>query len=120
MTRVHLTERALADIGEIERYSIEQWGPRVADRYLDDLNEALNRLAESPGLLCARPEYSGRLRFYAVREHVLVCDAIGSRVFVLTVWHGAMDFVGRLDAIEPQLVLEAELLARRIESARGS
>jgi len=115
MTSVHLTDRALSDIDEIEKFSVEQWVSQVAAQYLSDLGAALGRLEESPELLCERPEYSGRLRFYGVREHILVCDMLIERIFVLTVWHGAMDLLGRLNRLEPQLVYEAELLARRIE-----
>ncbi|MGE3424828.1 MAG: type II toxin-antitoxin system RelE/ParE family toxin [Dehalococcoidia bacterium] len=118
MSRLHLTDRALSDIDRIERYSVERWGQRVADEYLADLNEALARLAEDSSLFRTRHDYCGRLRFYSVREHVFVGDVIGSDAFVLTVWHGSMDFIERLGELEPSLLQEAELLARRIEGGR--
>jgi hypothetical protein len=55
-----------------------------------------------------------RLRFYAVREHVLICDVIGDRIFVLAVRHAVMDLPRRIAELEPQLIHEAELLARQI------
>ena len=115
MTSVHLTERALAALDEIERTTIRRWGAAVASEYLTDLGAALGRLQDNPGLLRERPEFPGRLRFYTVREHLLVCDVLADRVFVLAVWHGAMDLVSRLERLEPQLALEAELLAQQIE-----
>jgi len=120
MTSVHLTDRAMLDIDEIERYSVRKWGERVAARYLDDLDAALGRLAESPNLLQERPGTSLRLRFYPVREHVLICDVIGDRIFVLAVRHAVMDLPRRIAELEPQLVLEAELLARRIAARDAS
>ncbi len=83
MAAVHLTRRALFDIEEIDLYSIERWGERVAEQYLADLYAGAARLGESPNLLKERPETSLRLRFYRVREHVLVCDVIGGNVYVL-------------------------------------
>lgn len=71
MTGVYLTDRALADIDAIDRYSAEHWGPPTADVYLVDLNEALCRLAEDLTLFKTRHDYMGRLRFYRVREHVI-------------------------------------------------
>jgi len=44
MSRLHLTERALADIDEIDRDSADRWGQRVADEYVADLGAALDRL----------------------------------------------------------------------------
>ena len=114
MTKLLLTDRALTDIDAIERYSVERWGRRVADQYLADLDAALGRLAEDLSLFKGRHDYTGRLRFHRVREHVLVGDVIGGVGFVLTVWHGSMDFIDRLPDIEPGLLHEAEIMARQI------
>ena len=119
MTSLHLTSRALADIDEIYRYSIERWGQRVADQYLSDLEDALGRLARDLSLLKRRHDYPGRLRFHRVREHVLVGDLIGGAGLILSVWHGSMDFVDRLATLEPELMYEAESMARQIESKKG-
>ncbi len=116
MTGIHLTDRDLSDIDEIERYSVKRWGQRVADQYLTDLGEALGRLGEDLSLFKGRLDYTGRLRFYRVREHVIVGDVIGGVGFVLTVWHGSMDFIDRLPRLEPELLDEAELMARQIEA----
>lgn len=118
MSKLLLTDRTLADIDAIERYSVERGGRRVADQYLADLNAALGRLEEDLSLFKGRHDYTGRLRFYSVREHVLVGDVIGDVGFVLTVWHGSMDLIDRLPRIEPDLMLEAEIMARQIEGRR--
>lgn len=118
MPEVHLSRRALFDIADIDQYSIEKWGERIATKYLDDLYAAAARLGESPNLLQGRPDTSMRLRFYRVREHVLICDVIGDRIFVLAVRHAVMDLPSRLAELEPQLIHEAEIMARQIGSER--
>ncbi len=118
MSKLLLTDRALTDIDAIDRYSVERWGRRVADQYLADLDAALGRLADDLSLFKGRQDYTGRLRFYSVREHVLVGDAIGDLGFVLTVWHGSMDFIDRLPKLEPDLLHEAEIMASQIEGER--
>jgi len=112
--RVHLARCALLDIEEIHAYSIERWGRDVAERYLDDLDSALRRLTELPSLLQERPEDSLRLRFYPVRQHVLICDVIAGQIYVLALRHASMDLPRRLAELEPQLVYEAQLLHDRI------
>ena len=114
MPDVHLSRRALYDIEAIDQHSIESWGERVAAKYLADLFSGAARLGESPSLLRATPHTSLRLRFYRVREHVLICDKIGECILVLAVRHAAMDLPRRLLEIEPQLLHEAEILARQI------
>ena len=118
MSRLLLTDRALADIDAIARYSVERWGSRVADQYLADLDAALGRLADDLSLFRERHDYTGRLRFYSVREHVLVGDVIGETGFVLAVWHGSIDFIDRLPELEPELLREAEIMVSQIESGR--
>ena len=119
MADVHFARRALRDIQAIDQWSVENWGERVAAKYLADLYAGAARLGESPVLLQARPETSLRLRFYNVREHVLICDMLGDRVFVLAVRHAVMDLPQRVAELEPHLVHEAELLAAQIESGPG-
>ena len=119
MSELHLTERALGDLLEIERFSLENRGPRVADRYMADPGEAPGRLMQDLSLFRPRHDYAGRLRFYRVREHVLVGDVVGGVGYILTVWHGSMDFIERLPELEPQLRQEAEFMARGIEEEQG-
>jgi len=38
MAHVEFTRRAALDLAEIEEYSIEHWGERVASQYLDAFN----------------------------------------------------------------------------------
>ncbi len=113
MSKLLLTDRALTDIDAIDRYSVERWGRQVADQYLVDQDAALGRLADDLSLFKGRHDYTGRLRFYSVREHVLVGDVV-----VLTVWHGSMDFIDRLPKLEPDLLQEAEIMASQIEGER--
>ena len=113
MTEVVLTSRSLRDINQIDAYSIETFGQNVADEYIADIDRAITLLSESPDLLRAQPEISGRLCFYRVRRHFLVCDVIDGRIYVLTVIYGSMDLPNRIGELEPQLIRESELMAQR-------
>ena len=48
MACLGISRRATRDIEEIRRFSVERWGERVAEEYLDSIEQALDRL---PGLL---------------------------------------------------------------------
>lgn len=113
MTEVVFSRRALRDLNKIDRYSIANFGTRVADQYMAAFDRAVDLLMHNPGLLRENSELSGRLLFYRVREHLLICGAFGQQVFVPAVVHGSMDLARRLAEMEPRLLLEAEILGRK-------
>lgn len=115
-TAIALTHRALADLREIERYSVQEWGHKAADRYLNEIEAALNRLRESPAILRMEPEFSPGLWFYRVQKHVLVCDMDQNQILVLTVLHTSMDLSARLAELQPRLMAEAEWLREKLRS----
>lgn len=112
---VLLTNRALEDIAEIEDYSKEKWGEEVAARYVDDLEQAFGRLREHPDLLHRAPVLHPSLGFYSVNRHMLIGARHPQATVVLTVTHQKMDIPARLAELQPELVLEVELLQRRLE-----
>lgn len=114
MAYVGLSRRALLDIEEIERFSVERWGQRVADEYLDSIQEALARLRDKPSLLKSKADVSPYFSVYRVRQHFLVGVIVDRNVYILAVRHGMMDLPNRLVELEPQLLVEAELLHRSL------
>lgn len=119
MAFVSLTRRAFRDLDGIERYSIERWGKAVAEGYLGDIQQGLNRLRENPRLLRTKDGISPHFSLYRVREHFLVCTLSADRIYVLTIKHGSMDLPSRLAELEPQLLQEAELLRRALGKKIG-
>ena len=116
---IHLTDRALRDIASIEAYSIEQFGKRVASKYIDKLESGINYIAENPSLLREETPFHRSLRFYRVEKHLLVCEtAIDTRVIILTVLHASMDVPSRLADLEPSLKAEVEMLAKKVRDAQ--
>jgi plasmid stabilization system protein ParE len=114
---VKLTDRAHFDLQEIEDYSLQRWGRKVADRYLEDIQTALSLLQENPALLQDKSAISTHFKFYRVREHFLVCIKLKDVLLVLTIKHGQMDLSSRIGELEPTLVQEANLLYQRLVAA---
>jgi toxin ParE1/3/4 len=114
MKKLRLTDRAHYDLQEIERYSIQTWGKKVADRYLENIQTALSLLQEKPELLRQKPQISSHFKLYPVREHFLVCIELKDFLLVLTIKHGQMDLPTRITELEATLVKEANLLHQRL------
>ena len=101
-----LTERALRDIADIERFSVAQWGKTAAAKYISDIEAALSLLQENAALLRTEEELHPELRFYRVNKHVLVCDVQQDTIFLLTVIHASRDIPSRLAEMQPSLMME--------------
>jgi len=112
--RLALTRRAIEDLRQIERHSVKEWGRKVADKYLDDVTAALDRISQSPQLLQDNRVGIPGLSFYRIRRHVLVCDYRDNSVIVLTVIHTSMDLPARLLELESRLLTEAQILRARL------
>lgn len=112
--RLALTRRAIEDLRQIERHSVKEWGRKVADEYLDDVTDALDRISQSPQLLQDDRVGIPGLSFYRIRRHVLVCDYRDNSVIVLTVIHTSMDLPARLLELESRLLTEAQILRARL------
>ncbi len=117
MAYVEFSRRAALDLVKIEQYSVERWGRKVADRYLDGFNHAVERLQENPDLLKNKQDLSSRLKFYRVERHSLLCDVIDGNIYVVAIRHGSMDLPTMLAELEPRLIDEAELLHRQFLTA---
>lgn len=113
-----LTHRALDDIAEIETYSAKEWGRRTAKKYLADVEAALERLQEDPGLLRPETGFHDKLCFYRVNRHLLACDVDAKAIIVLTVIHASRDIPSRLAELQPGLSAEVELMRKKLPSGK--
>ena len=111
---IKLTDRAHNDLQEIADYSLQRWGRKRANRYLEDIQTALSLLQENPDLLRNKSDISSHFKFYRVREHFLVCIKLKDVLLVLTIKHGEMDLPNRVLELEPTLLQEADLLHQRL------
>ena len=111
---IKLTDRAFDDLADIESYSIETWGNDVADKYLDGIEASLNLLQENSGLLQELEGFSGKLKYYRVKNHFLICTELDEFIIVLTIKHVQMDVIAQLIKLAPSLMIEMELLHHRL------
>jgi len=96
VTRAVLQRPAEADLREIWTYSAEKWDANQADRYLDTIAEAIERLVHEPlrGRACddLRPGY----RRQRVGSHVIFYVVEEMGISVARSLHQHMDYEGRL------------------------
>jgi plasmid stabilization system protein ParE len=116
--KIKLTKRAILDVALVKRYSQKKWGSRVAEEYVASIEKALQLISSNHSLLRQKSEIPGRLRFYTVRQHVLVGVFVSGVPYILTIKHCAMDLPTRLRELEPGLQVEVEYCHKSCEAAR--
>ncbi|MGB8817375.1 MAG: type II toxin-antitoxin system RelE/ParE family toxin [Rhizobiaceae bacterium] len=76
------------DIESIADY-IAQDNPNAALRWIDDIEEKLNAIAETPKLGAHRPEIMEDLRTVALGKYIICYRPIVGGAEILRVFHGA-------------------------------
>lgn len=87
---------ASADIANIHHYSIEQFGPAIAEDYLTGLDLAISGLADFPELGQLQHGLTQPFRALTYRSHRIYYVFDGNTIFVIRILHHAMNAATRL------------------------
>lgn len=90
MARVFFTRRAREDLIDIWSH-IAKDDPHAADRVLDRLNEAANRLAEHPEMGAARDDIRPGLRYRVIGSYLLLYRLVDAGVEIVRAVHARRD-----------------------------
>lgn len=96
MPKLKVAKAARADLKDILKYSVREFGDRVADRYAEDLEATIANLSANPSL---GREFRARGRSYMqynCRSHSIFYTVHADEVTVVRVLHLAMDFTRHL------------------------
>ncbi|MGN7246933.1 type II toxin-antitoxin system RelE/ParE family toxin [Janibacter anophelis] len=94
MSRYRLTPAAQRDLSSIWDFTEERWSVEQAQKYLREIQVAIEWVAEDPGRGRSREEVRTGYHSYAVGSHVVFYLQRSSHVEVVRVLHQRMD-VGR-------------------------
>lgn len=88
------------DLIEIWLYTVKEWGEQQADKYLDDLDAAIQLLAEQPLICRERVDLVPPVRIQHHGHHLIVYLALDDGINVVRVLHENMDVDSHLDKPE--------------------
>ncbi len=97
MKRLVLTEIARADLASIRRFSIRSWGQDQTSRYIDALRDTMKGLVRGTVTTHARDDLRPGILMATSGRHSIFFEADDSRILVLRVLHGRMDYRRHLD-----------------------
>ena len=91
MHKYRLTPSAKSDLIEIWNYTVETWGEKQAEKYLQDIENKLNQLAANPELGRRRPEISPGYYSFPAQKHIIFYLNSGRHIDIIGILHGKMD-----------------------------
>jgi len=91
MALYKFTARAEADLEDIIRHTLEQWGSAQARRYLDGLEQRCQLLANNPGAGVTRDRLAVGLHSFPYESHILYYVKQSDGITIVRVLHKYMD-----------------------------
>jgi toxin ParE1/3/4 len=96
VSRYLLTPASRRDLSDIWDYTVERWGSRRAEKYIRDVQEAIELLAETPQVGRGRAEVRDGYSSYSCGRHVVFYKIFSSHIEVIRILHQRMDFGSHL------------------------
>ena len=90
MGMFRLTRDAKADLIKIRHYTIKQWGIKQSQKYLSDLRQTIELLAETPALGRSRQDVGSEVFSFPHASHVIYYFAHKQKIVVFGVLHKSM------------------------------
>jgi len=105
--KYRLTPQADADLEDIFFYTFRRWGLPQAEKYLGELNEYMQKLAEGKlkGKSCKQLVQKSllqegqtveNLNYFHANKHYIIYQTVKSGVDILTLYHDQMNLEHRL------------------------
>lgn len=96
MKAIHKSALAKQDLIDIWLYTLESWGIAQADKYLDQINEALEAISHNPGLGISCDEIRKGYKKFHTNKHVVFYKYCNITINVIRVLSNKMDDAAHL------------------------
>lgn len=90
MLAYHITPDARADLIDIRRYTVQQWGESQSQSYLSELRQTIRLLAETPSLGKSRSDVGTEVLSFPHTSHVIYYVEHDHHIVVFAVLHQRM------------------------------
>lgn len=114
MRRFHLTRRAFMDLEDVYTLSVEQWGTKVAQKYLRDIYQCFQKIADLPEIGSSRQVRSEPFLMYPARKHFVIYEKFKESVVIATILHQVRDIESILQELGSAFREEIEQLKKSI------
>ena len=113
MADYFITRRAALDLQEIYGHSVERWGERVADEYLETVYRVFAQLTDSPELGKLRQKRSSPFLMYPAGNHFVIYDTFPKGIIILTLLHQVRKIESIIENLGPSFIYEITFLKKQ-------
>ena len=113
MSGYYLTRHAAHDLQDIYGRSVETWGERVANEYLEAVYGVFEMLAKSPELGQARRERSNPFLMYPANKHFVIYDTFPQGTIIVTLLHQVRRIENIIQKLDSAFFIEIDELKKR-------
>ena len=92
-----LTPDAQADLIEIRRYTLEQWGEIQSKKYLSELRQTIRLLSEVPAIGKQRPDVDSGVYSFPGASHIIYYTLSEQQLIVFGILHKSMAPIAHLE-----------------------
>ena len=98
MAKYHLTNKAVEDLTNIWKYTVDAWSERQADDYYNMLIASCQKITENPQLFGLKyEEIAEGLYGYRANKHIIFYRIlIGGDILIIRILHQRMDLKHRM------------------------
>ncbi len=86
-----LSPEAISDLQDIYLFTIDEWGEKQAEKYLNEIYAVFDRLTQHHSIGRSRDELEAGLRSIPIGAHVIFFMLWQSDIAIVRVLHGARD-----------------------------
>lgn len=110
--RILLTDHFYDELEKLIEFSTIEWGAELTQKYLEDIDDALELISQNPNVLITRDSISSNFNTYLVNKHWLICHRFKETVIVLTTIHTSRNVIENLTEFEPILIQQIKTLSK--------
>jgi len=88
---LHVSDEAIDDLVEIDRFTERNWGRHKADEYVESLQSAFNDLCQFPSIGRWRKGIPRGMRIWTAKRHLIFYRAVDTELQIVRVIHERQD-----------------------------
>ncbi|MBO6792289.1 MAG: hypothetical protein JJ895_00170 [Balneolaceae bacterium] len=113
--RILLTDHFYEELEKLIKFSTNEWGVKLTQEYLEDIDGALDLISLNPDVLTTRDSICPSFNTYLVNKHWLICHRFKETVIVLTIILTSRNVIENLTEFEPILIQEIKTLSEKLK-----
>lgn len=111
-----LTRQAARSLREIYSRSVDVWGSKIADQYMDEIYVVMNNIAQNPKCGLAHKKRAAPFLMVPAGKHFIVYDQMKTGVVVLAVLHQRRNIERLIFDLEPSFLSEIQAIRKKINN----